>query len=239
MKLTDLIKKAHDDLIESSSVEHDEELCDICQAQSDDFPGGNVSGVTFTKEEVDAKVDAAIAPLKAQLDELTVAQSEAVLEEKIAAAKVELEAQIAALQATLDEAKIAQAAAEEAATVAEAQYADLTKLLEDTAAKAEADAALEVKKTERVEAVKEAASFDDAYLTANADRWASMDDAIFTATLEDYKGLVAKAGSGKTPESKIPSTTALETASSDENAKSVLSTIGELREVGFDPRKSY
>jgi Tfp pilus assembly protein PilX len=238
MKLTDLIKKAHDDLIESSSVEHDEELCDICQAQSDDFPGGNVSGETFTKEEVDAKVDAATATLQAQLDELSAAQSVAKIDEAVAAAKVELEEQIAALQSTLDEAKIAQAAAESAATAAETQFADLTKYLEDTATAAEAEAALEAKKTERVEAVKEAASFDDDYLTANADRWASMDDDIFTATLEDYKGLVAKSG-GKTPESKIPSTTAFETASSDENAKSVLSTIGELRDVGIDPRKSY
>lgn len=239
MEITDLIKKAHDELLASSDLEHDESLCEICsKAQSS--PGGNVSDKTFTKEEVEAQVAAALAPLQAQLDELLEAKSGNELEEKIAEAKKELEEQIAALQTELDAAKIAQAAAETKATEAESQYADLTTYLEATQAEADAAAELEAKKAERVEAVKEAASFDDEYLAANADRWASMDEELFTATLEDYKGLVAKAGTpAPKKETVLPSGTVLETASADGAKTSALSHIAELREVGYDPRKSY
>lgn len=236
MELTDLIKKAHDDLLASSDLEHDESVCEICTAQNS--PGGSVSDKTFTKEEVDAQVAAALAPLQAQLDELLEAKEGADLDAKIADAKKELEEQIAALQGELDAAKIAQTAAESKVEEAEAKYTDLTTYLEGLKAEADAAAELDAKKTERVEAVKEAAAFDDDYLEANAERWAKMDDELFTATLEDYKGLVAKAG-GKKPESKLPSGTALETASSDGNEKSALSYIAELREGGYDPRKSY
>jgi chromosome segregation ATPase len=236
IEVTELIKEMHNNLIESSGLEHDEAKCEICLASSEDSPGGTVSD-TFTKEEVDAKVAEALAPLQAKLDELEAEKSESAIDAKVAEAKKEAEEQIAAVQKELDEAKIAQSAAEEQVAAAQKSLTDTIAYLEAEKEAAEAAEAIEAKKAERVESVKEAASFDEEYLTANAERWAKMDEELFTATLEEYKVLSAKAG--KKTESKLPNSTVLETASQENGETSKLGVLAELRSVGFDARRKY
>jgi hypothetical protein len=231
-----LIKEMHNSVIESSGIEHDAEKCEICLASLEAL-GGTVSGETFTTEQVEAKLAEALAPLQAELDTLKAEKNEAAVDERVAEAQKAADEKVAAIEADLDAAKIAQAAAEEQLAAAQKSLTDTISYLESEKEAAEAAEAAESKKAERVEAVKEAASFDDEYLEANADRWSKMDEELFTATLEEYKVLSVKAG--KKIESKIPTTTKLETASEQHGEKSHLSALGELRDAGFDARRAY
>lgn len=231
-----LIKDMHDSVIQSSGLEHNAEECEICSASLEAL-GGTVSGETFTKEQVDAKLAEALAPLQAKLDELESEKNEAAVDEKIAEAQKAADEKVVAIQADLDAAKIAQAAAEQERDAAQKSLTDTLSYLESEKEAAEAAAEAESKKAERVEAVKEAAAFDDDYLQANAERWSKMDEELFTATLEEYKVLSAKAG--KKTESKIPSSTKLETASEQNGEKSNLGALAELRDAGYDARRAY
>lgn len=236
--LQELIAKAHDEVLQQNpETPHDESTCDICIAMADDDPQGGrtVSGETFTKADLDAAVAEAIAPFVARVQELEAADHEAEVDAKVAAAKAEVETQLAEVQIKLDEAQIKLQAAEEKATAAEAQAETVQKAWDDEKAAVEAAEALEAKKEERVAEVKEVASFDDDYLTANAERWANMEDDIFKATLEDYKTVAAKAG--KSAGTTIPTRTVLETASRDGGGKSALGRMTEMYAAGYDPRR--
>lgn len=186
-----------------------------------------------------AAVEAAAAPLRAELATLRASQEAAAIEERIAAAVSEatepLATQVATLQADLDAATLAVAAEKTRADAAEAATAEAARLAEVAS-----------RRDERLAAVKAAApGFDEAYLAANTDRWAGMDDAEFASRIEEYEaasvGASAPTARNNGP---LPTTTALTAAVIDRGAvrtgtgpSSALKELSALQRQGFDARR--
>lgn len=184
-----------------------------------------MSEKTYTEDEYNALV-AKVTDLEAKVSELTAATETSATDAAIAAAKVELEAQIADLQSKLDTATLE-------AEAAKKSHDDLVGYLEGEAAAIQAASELDARKTERLAAVKEAASFPDEYLESNADRFAAMSDEQFAAALEDWKTIAPKSTSAK---DDIPSTTAMAASRSNDSTPNVLSEVMGLRFEGVDTR---
>lgn len=183
-----------------------------------------MSDKTYTEDEYNALV-AKVTDLEAKVSELTAATETSATDAAVAAAKVELEAQIADLQSKLDTATLE-------AEAAKKSHDDLVEYFEGEAAAIQAAAELEARKSERVAAVKEAASFPDEYLEANADRFAAMSDEQFEAALEDWKAIAPKG----TAKDDIPSTTAMTASRSNDSTPNVLSEVMGFRFQGVDTR---
>ncbi len=188
-----------------------------------------------TKAEIAAAVEAASAPLRAELATLRASQEAAAIEERISAAVSEatepLSVQVATLQAELDAATLAAAAEKERADAAEAAKAETARLAEVAS-----------RRDERLEAVKAAApGFGDEYLAKNADRWAAMDDTEFAARIEEYQA--ASAGGPGTSNGPLPTATALTAAVVDRGIgngtkpSSALRELSALQRQGFDARR--
>lgn len=184
---------------------------------------------TYSEDEYSVLANQ-VEELTAKVVELTAAAGDAEVDSRVAAAKVEAEESIAALQAQLDTATV------EAETAKQA-HADLIAYLEAEQVAAAEAAALEVRKAERVAQVKEIASFSDDYVDAHADRWASLPDEAFEATLEDWKAIASKAPAAKSDEGDIPAATALTaTRSGTATKSSPLAEVLNLRATGTDIR---
>lgn len=189
-----------------------------------------------TKAQIAAAVEAASAPLRAELAALQASQEAAAIEERITAAVSEatepLSVQVATLQAELDAATLAAAAEKERADAAEADKAETARLAEVAS-----------RRDGRLEAVKAAApGFDEEYLSKNADRWAAMDDTEFAARIEEYEA--ASAGASPLSNGPLPTTTALTAAVIDRGAaatgtkpSSALRELSALQRQGFDARR--
>lgn len=232
------LQEVHDRLIavrpEGASCPED---CPFCSGEFafEVKQGGNhVSEQTYTAEEVEALVTAAVAKataaLQTELDEFKSSQETAEVEAKIAAAREEMEAQISELTLKLDEAVIeAQQAKQERDEVT----AWLTAEAERIAQEAEAAARLE----ERIARVAEVVTFPEEYVAERADRWSALDDEEFEALLADYKTLSEKS---KSSESPLPAATAMVAArvTGDDNGKvgSALKDLIRGRQFGIDPR---
>lgn len=186
---------------------------------------------TFTDEELQAAVDAAVAaavadatsPLKSRITELESSAQQSEVETM----KSELEARVSELEGKLDAAVLE-------ATTAKEEKAAVEQAWADEKAAAEEAVAVTARRDERLQKVKEVASFPDAYLTENADRFAAMSDDDFNARLEEWTAISKPSTDPKTV---IPKTTAL-TASRQEDApvESSLSALREFREAQTDPR---
>lgn len=175
--------------------------------------------------EAIAKVEA----LETKVAELSAAAEASTIDAKVAEVKAEAEAQVAEIQSKLD------AAVLEAETAKQA-HESLVAYLDETA-KADAEAAeFASRKDERIAQVKEAAPLlPDEYITENADRFANMDEDAFTASLEGFKAIVAKAP--VTPVTEVPSTTAMTAArSNDGESSNPLRDVLSLRSMGVDTR---
>ncbi len=246
------LKELHDRLMadKPDGAVHDEAQCPICAMETIDntAPGadGPTNGpqggsmTTFTQEQMDAAVAAAVAEattaatadteaLKTRVAELESAQQSTEVGKAVADATAPLSTQIADLQGQLDEAVLARTAAEEAKTNLEEWW----KTEIEAHQTAEAAAA---RKDERVTKVKEAASFPDEYLEANADRFAAMSDEDFEARLEEWRTIAPAAAA--TP---IPGETVLTAAREGANGAttnngSMLGELGSLRHSLTDPR---
>ena len=214
-------KELHDRLLAQAPDGVDHTPCDLCDKQYTP-EGGTQQVQTYTAEEVQAAVDAAIAEVRAQVES---AAQESEIEAHVAAIKAEADAAVEELRAKLDEAVLK----EQAAVEALATYkAGIEELVEAETAKAE----IAARRDERLAQVKEVASFPEEYLEANADRFAAMSDEDFEARLAEYAAM-----SSKTAGDRIPAKTAL--TSSRETASD---SRGFLREfmrdslAGVDPR---
>lgn len=189
---------------------------------------------TFTKEEVQAQISAAVAeatrPLTEELESFKSSQETAEVEARIAEAKAEAEAQVTALQAELD-AKVIEA---DAAVKA---HTELVELLEAEEARVTEEAAVAARIEERTAAVAEVVEFSEEYVASNAARWAAMDDESFEATIADYAAVAEKASASVGGSTKVPAKTAL-TASRDEDkgVASAAKGLFALQRGGFDPR---
>lgn len=236
------LKTLHDQLLEikPENASHDEVSCPIClldqetaSAITDTTTGGIVSeDKTYTEGEYNALV-AQVEELRGKVAELTAA-TEASEVDALSAAKADLEAQVTDLQSQLD------AAVLESSTH-KTQYDELVALLETTeAARLEAEAASE-RAEARIAQVKEVASFPEAYLEANTERFAAMSDEVFELTLEGFKAqkeaLVAAAGGTSSDDSQIPDVTALTAGrSNSSDVSNPLAEVMNLRFQGIDAR---
>lgn len=196
-----------------------------------------MTGRTFSEDEVRAQVtvavDQAVGDLRTQLADLRSSQEQAAIETRIAEAVAEavgpLTAQVAELQTQLDTATL-EAAGEKA-------RADS---LQAAVEKAATDAEIASRKDDRLAKVKEAApGFKDEYLTANADRWAAMEDAEFATRLDEYRA----ASNGAPAGDALPTTSALQATTGDQGrtgaatgSKSAVHALGQLRRNGVDVR---
>lgn len=176
---------------------------------------------TFTQEQVQAQIDAAVGQARAAFEQ-TLAEAEA------ANKTAELETQVTELQAQLDAIVVEKAQIEEAKAAVEKFWADAIVEHENTVV---ADA----RKDERLDKLKEVSPEGaHAYLEANADRFAAMSDDDFAARIEEYTTIAAK--DDGTP---IPTTTALTAARESAGGKaagSMLSELPNLRTALSDPR---
>lgn len=227
------LRELHDQMISEmpASASHEAADCPICTPQISEETGGNMSD-TFTKDEVEARVAAAVAeavsPLAAELDAIRSGEEAAAVEARIAEAKAESEAAVAALQAELDAKAIELEAKSQ-------ELAELVSLLEAEEARLAEEAALAARIEERVAAVTEAGAFSEEYVQENAARWASMDDEAFEVALADYKVLAEKAAAASSG-SKIPAQTVMTAAREENNGGSAVGKLFGLSRGGFDPR---
>lgn len=192
-----------------------------------------MSEKTYTDPEVQALVTAAVAEatkdLSAELESLKSSMTASESDAKIAQIQIEADEKVADLQAQLD-AKVIEA---QAATTARDE---LVAFLEGEATRVEAEAAAEARKEERVKAVSEAATFPEEYVSANTERWASMDDEAFETLLADYRSVSAKSGAETTtivPTTSLQATRDETTSGAAPAAKALIS----LRRDGVDPRQ--
>lgn len=228
------LKALHDQLVADAPDRHDAASCAHCTPTLQE--GASVTGTrTYTEEDlkahVSAAVDQAVGDLRTQLTELRSSQEQAAIDQRIADAVAEalapVTAQVTELQTKLD-ATTLEAAAEKA------RADELQAAVE----KATTDAEIASRRDARLELVKAAApGFKEEYLTANADRWAAMDEAEFAARIEEYKA----ASTGTPAGDALPTTSALQATTGDQGRtngapKSAVHALGQLRRSGVDVR---
>jgi len=239
------LKELHDRLMaeKPADVPHDEATCPLCamETSATNSNGGGASTTTpegglmttLTQEEHEAAlaaavqkaVDEATAALNAKIAEYEAAAADSEIGKAVADATAPLNEQISTLQSELDAAKIALAAAEEAKEAQEKFWAEAI-------AEAEATAAAEARKDERLTKAKEVAPEKaHAWLDENADRLAAMSDEDFEARLEEWSVLAPKADNGGGL--NIPTTTSLtasrDGAAANNNQGSALTELRNLR----------
>lgn len=233
----DKLKEAHDHLLANmpEGESHDSAACHICNVElvpeKDSDERGEME--TFTKEEVDATVEAAVkaavTPVQAKLDEMIAAQTEGEVAQEVADAKAEAAEAIKAIQADLD-AKVVEAAA--AAKTLEDTLAFLAEL--DGEAKA-AEAA-EATKLVRLEEMAKVVSFPQDHIDKYLDKWVAMSDEDFAAQLETW-ALIAptpaaeSAGAEKITETVLSSVRP-EKSSSESSVKSGMQAVAAARRGG-------
>jgi len=238
-KLT-AFKITHDEVFERMSdaekADHRSSFCEICESETAALKGGDTVSKTYTEEEVQGLVAKAVqdatAPLEAKLDEIKASKEQEAVDAKIASLEAAHTEEVDALKAELDTANV---------KVAEVQtnYDNLVSYLEAEKAAAEEAAAAEAKKADRLEAVKEVASFDEDYLQANIDRWARMNDEDFealTASWDAVKKTVSPVNGKEELPSEIPAESAMLNTNRSEPKNSNRKEILGLRNSGIDPR---
>lgn len=188
---------------------------------------------TITEADVQAAVDKAVAdavgPLQTELARFREDAGTAEIETQIAEAKAPLETQVAELQTELD-AKVLEA------TAAQTELDELKAFLDEAAttaaAAAETAGRVEARKTE----VAAVATFPEEYVTANAERWAAMDDSAFETYLEDLKIVAAKSNGDRVPTGTALTASREGAGSTNGTVSAGLAAVRELRESGIDPR---
>lgn len=208
----DKLKEAHDNLLadEAQAELHkqDLDLCPFCNPQLTLETQERGDMETFNQEQVDAAVNAATAPLLAELEALKAGLAENEVEAKIAAAKAEAEEQVKAAQKAVDDATLR-------ADSAEAELTNLKAYLEQVAAEtAEAEAA-EARKEARIAQLKEKTSFSDATIDARIGEWAKLSDEDFEARLAEWSELSGP----KSEEAAKVAETAMKTVRTEGGAK--------------------
>jgi DNA repair exonuclease SbcCD ATPase subunit len=239
-----ILKEFHDLLLEQKpeSAEHDEDNCPFCNEGIDhdhddtqdnsnySIGGGDMK--TYTEDEFTAAVTEAVAPLQAAA-EAKVAELQSEIDElRTSQARPEVEGQIAELQADLDKAEIRVAEAER-------KHDELVAYLEAEAAAAEQAALVELRRSERRDAVKAAAPFGDDYIDANLDRWVAMEDEAFDAVIEDWKAVSAssrQATDEVEEAAEVPAETAMSNVRNEDHGGSVAASVFAARNHGVDVR---
>jgi fibronectin type 3 domain-containing protein len=232
------LKELHDQLLENtpSGVEHDAADCPLCADHNDGASSSSEGGVmskTYSQDELDAAVAAAVKPLEDTLQDLKAGVEQSEIEQRHAKEKAELESKISEIQAQLDSAVLKAAEAEK-------QHTELVAFLEAEQAKADAAAEIARRREDRLAVVKQVASFPDEYMEANADRWAALADEDFAALTEDWKAIASKPAGDESDDNsdQMPAgQTAMVASRNDESdGKSAVRDIFDLTLSGVDPR---
>lgn len=236
------LKAEHDTLLANKpeGLEHDAIECEFCEAEqatetgtaTNSAKGGDMS--TYTEDELQAAIAAAVAPVKEELSSFKASQEAEEVEARIAQAKAEAEEAKAEVEKQLDTVTLERDEAVKAKT-------ELEEYLATEAKKAEEAAEFAAKRDERVAQVKEVASFSDEHIEASADRWTAMADEDFAGLLEDWKVVKASKDDKGGQSTTIPAATAM-TATRDgdgagaADAASVRREVMGLRAQGIDTR---
>ena len=212
----DKLKEAHDALLAEmpEGESHDQASCHLCNEELVPEKDSNERGEmeTFTKDELDAAVAEALAPIQAELNSIKTAQAEGEVAEAVATAQAEAKELVEAAQAELD-LKVIEAA--EAARL----YAELVSYLESVSAQEVADLEAAALRTQRLEAIKEVASFPEDHIEKNLDRWVAMDEDTFAAQLETWSLLSTPKEESASDDSKLAET-AMQNLRKDESGTS-------------------
>lgn len=224
----------HNELLQQmpAGATHSADECPLCNGSfvGDQASEGGVMS-TYTEEQLSTAITDAVAPLQARIRELEASQEQATFEVKVAEATEPLEVRISEMQAQLD-ASVLEAEA------AKNEYTSLVTYLEGVKAQEDEKAVFEVTREQRLAQVRENASFPEAHIEANADRWARMDEELFLASLEDWKLISAKPPKEL---AGVPTETAMQASSGSDNKPN--EGMGLLKETfdmiirGTDPRR--
>lgn len=224
----DELRKAHDDLLKEKpdSASHDKENCIYCNADYSSNEGGDMK--TFTEEELNAAVAAAVAPIQAELD---TAKEDKDVDDRVSEIKAETDQAVADIQAQLDEAMVQKGAAEKA-------LEDTKSYLESVQAEEEAAAAHEAAVEARKAAVVELALFGEEYVDSNIERWAALAEEDFEALMADWKTVAesAKSNSSEVTEEESSDTAMNSTrdTASSRNATDDFNDVLGARAAGVD-----
>ncbi len=165
-------------------------VSEVTNVNNDSNEGGkHMADKTYNEDELQAAVASAIAPLQAALAELQAKDNEAAHEAALETLKAEYDGQLEELQKSLDTAVLE-------GTASKTELAEVYAWLEGEKSAADKAAEVAARRDERLAKVKEFASFPEEYVTANADRWAGLDEETFEALLDDYKAVSKVAGEG-------------------------------------------
>lgn len=196
----------HDELLKTMPEGAVHENCDVCLAKLDNPEGGVERMTTYSDKDLIDAVQAAVGPLKDELDSLKASQAQEAIDARIAEVQATAEADAETKVQEATTAAVTQAEelqgkldlAEAEANTAKQAYEDLVAYLETGKAEAEQAALIETRRSDRKAAVAELGVFTEEQIDAKLDRWVAQEDDVFTDTLEDLKEIAAKAG--KTPE---------------------------------------
>jgi hypothetical protein len=224
------LRDLHDRLLSlaSEEVEHDPGSCPFCgnEPETELSLGGEsvVSEKSFSQEDLDAAVAAAVKPLEEKIKELSVQHEQTEIEARFAKEKADLEAQVAEIQGQLDGAVLKAAESDK-------KFEELVAYLDAAMAEEAAAAELARRKEERLTLVREVASFPDEYVEANAERWAGLSDEDFEALVNDWRAIASKP-----VEDTLPAATAMVASRPASNGSSAIREILDLTIRGFDPK---
>lgn len=201
---------------------------------SDSEGDGGEEVNTYTQEEFDAALEAALSPVKAELEALRADADASAVETQITEIREQAQAEVEELQKKLDNAVLAEQAAKD-------ERDAIVAWLESEAQAAAEAAALAERREERVGRVKEVASFPEDHLAANADRWAAMSDEDFDALLADYEAAAKASLNGKGEELEdegsdsvdAPAATAMKASRDESRERTLGASLGMLRGVDF------
>ena len=193
------LKALHDRLLDEKpeGAVHETDSCPFC-AMEESADGG--TDMTYTEEDLKAKVDeavkAAVEERDARIAALSAAQQTSETAKAIADAVAAKDTELADLRGELDKAVL------EAAN-AKAERDSVVAWLEGEKTATEQREAAAARKDTRLTKLKEVAQFPDTYLEQNADRFAAMSDEEFDARCTEYAALSGKSSNGEVP-STVP-----------------------------------
>jgi hypothetical protein len=230
------LKDIHDELlnIKPEGASHDKESCAFCNVSvaSLSNPEGGSVDKTYTEDELNVAIANATKDLETQITTLKTQTEQSAFEGKVAEATAALTEQVKELESKLDGAVLEAQSHKE-------QYEALVAYLEAAKAEAEAQAEIAARRDERLEKVREVASFPEEYLVERADAWAQLSDEDFEAAIADWKALGLKkelANAADAVEAQVPAATAMQANRSDTGSKSAIRDVLSFRNQGIDPR---
>lgn len=202
------VRALHDLLMSSkpSEASHDASLCPICVASADGndshndtfHGGGDVS--TYTQDELETQISAAVTPIQAKLDELLASQEQAAIDARTAEMTETHKSEVAEVQEKLDKAMADVEAAK-------AAREELVSFLESEQAEIDAKAAFDTRREEVASLVE--GTFSKEYVDSNIDRWAALEEDAFEAMLADCKAINSTSGGTSTKKNPAPVSTAM------------------------------